>query len=360
MVRRFVLVLAAAFLLSVSADDLTCSKYRCKNDDEDFVGNTCIFFDVENDVHILEACDDDYICTPVTGTNSTCFKEPTVSVPSKYPGEDCDDDEDCVYDLCVDDQCAGIEEGDVCTSTLECDPGLYCDTITLLCTELKDNDVPCLNDFECGMHSYCQLQADGKVCAAYFTVTNGVEIEKCDVIAAECETLYCYEDEDTSPKCFEAVKSKNDTPNACVLDIDCLSSYSTRLLYSECTCGFNENGDSYCGLFGGDSAYQKLINYYKAWLSGDDIKKCNSARRESNLCMKDMMDKEDYWDLTYYYLYVTQYSQTRNNDDCVKDIYNQGYYIAKDKYEEYSDDDSDDDSSYTLGLAAFAALLVML
>lgn len=368
MVGRIVLVVTLASVVSVSLvnamrsedslkEDTTCSKYRCKSADEHFVSNTCIFFDIANDVHILNPCDKGYICTPVTGTNSTCFKEPPVTEADKYPGENCKDNTDCVYGTCQNDICDSKTAGAACEDTLECNTGLYCDTTSKLCTQLKTDGAICSDNYECGMHSYCQIQADRKVCAAYFTVKSKTEIESCDTIAVECESLYCYEDDSTSPICFDPVVSAKDYPTTCSQNTDCLSSYTDQTLKSECSCGYNENGDSYCSLFGGDEPYQKLIKASKAWLSSSDVEKCNSARRRSIICMQDKMSEDDFWNLKYYYLYVTQYAKTIKNDKCVKEIYTPRFYEAEEKSD---DSDDDDGSSYGMALAALLALLGML
>ena len=49
----------------------------------------------------------------------------------------------------------------------------------------------------------------------------------------------------------------------------------------------------------------------------------------------------------------TQYPKTRNNDDCVKTIYNSQFYEADDERE-------DDDNALALGCALIAGLIVMI
>lgn len=50
-----------------------------------------------------------------------------------------------------------------------------------------------------------------------------------------------------------------DLPKECSSDDDCISFYTQST--TECVCGINLEGKSYCQLFKGDDAYQ---NYYKA------------------------------------------------------------------------------------------------
>ena len=363
MVQRIILVVCLSSLLFVLpakahqeeglSESATCSKYRCKTDDEKFTENTCIAYDLSEDIHLLDPCSKGYTCTQTIGTNSTCIKETPSTAADKYPGEKCTDNTDCVYGACSDKKCVGYTAGTACVSTLQCEPGLYCDTATTTCTPLKNDGALCTHTDECGMHSYCQTQTSLKVCAAYFSVKNNTAIDSCNLIAYECETMACYEDENKNGYCFEAVESGDDLPIACTSNSDCESSYSGMSITSECECGYNQDGTSYCGLHPGDEAYQKLLKYYKNWLKGSDIEGCNSARRFESLCMKDMLDEEDYWDLTYYYIYATQYPKTRNNDDCLKTIYNSKFYEADDERE-------DDDNALALGCALIAGLIVMI
>ena len=90
----------------------------------------------------------------------------------------------------------------------------------------------------------------------------------------------------------------------------------------------------------------------KKWYLGEDIKKCNTARRDT-YCRVCFQDEEDMVTYDYYQTLVDNYPKLQNNDKCVSAVYNAVY---EKEYDDYHD--LDDSSDFTPSLVLVAIYIL--
>ena len=76
----------------------------------------------------------------------------------------------CTSGVCTSGLCQGVDEGEACTNSKQCNIGLYCDTT---CQPTKAEDESCVAGKECGFGMACH---DSK-CTLFGTVDIGEEID---------------------------------------------------------------------------------------------------------------------------------------------------------------------------------------
>ena len=97
---------------------------------------------------------------------------------------------------CYYNRCAGNEDGEICTDSRDCSPGLYCDSLNAVCQPFKKSGDVCFNDDECGRTRSCKHDNDTAgqgVCTDYFSLADGTtfyvkseyDVFLCQSMAAE-------------------------------------------------------------------------------------------------------------------------------------------------------------------------------
>jgi hypothetical protein len=331
---------------------VTCSSYKCKTSKQEFVDDTCSFYEDQENAYYLKSCSQGYDCTAGTTvtSNSTCIQSPTV--PYAGPGEDCNNSSDCTTDICKSHVCVGKASQESCDGDSKCEAGLYCNDAKV-CVDLLKADSSCTRDEECTYGTYCYIPLSGTSgkCTAYMNVKSETQVNSCKygntqgLVDYQCESGYCVEEYNESTKestyyCSEIFTQVNKPEVSCSSMANCggiNSANSTS--YSECVCGYSQNGNGYCKLLPGDESYANHIKYYKKWLTNSKNTKCNTARRGYLECAENHWDDESYYSLAYY-AYRTQYwHQIQDVASCTKKIYATNYWSAKEDLEDYEDDD---------------------
>mmetsp|Transcript_14071 Transcript_14071/g.14130 ORF Transcript_14071/g.14130 Transcript_14071/m.14130 type:complete len:134 (+) Transcript_14071:597-998(+) len=109
--------------------------------------------------------------------------------------------------------------------------------------------------------------------------------------------------------------------------MDCTSEASShRVFYSDCMCGMNPEGASYCTLFPGDLIYAHLITVITNWINSEMSDRCNTVRRLSTYCISQFWDKPNSEELFLYYYRTYFYPYIQGNDNCIKDIFTSFYW----------------------------------
>lgn len=102
--------------------------------------NVCVnISDSRRKVHLLQACPSGQYCPfsniiNTTKTNVTCLSKPSTS-KNTLPGEYCSKNQDCLSVNCQNGICKGSTLQ--CSNHSDCDPGLYCDSMTNICLSQK-------------------------------------------------------------------------------------------------------------------------------------------------------------------------------------------------------------------------------
>lgn len=132
---------------------------------------------------------------------------------------------------------------------------LFCSNLTSSCEAQKLYQQPCLRDEECVNNCVCSMQS----CSFYYSLQNGVAADNKStkgINAEACSSGYMQNGTcQTPPKSTVELRT-------CSSNNDCITQFpdgTTIAGYSQCQCGTNGGGYSYCSLVEGDSVYQSMI-----------------------------------------------------------------------------------------------------
>ena len=287
--------------------------------------------------------------------------EPTLEYFSLYPGEyPCTSDGDCVSGICENLYCEGVELDMPCNYTHQCQQGLICEGANLTDNEtgecvsaIRPFKGICYSDFDCVNSAGCDysLESDFGLCKPYFSIPIGGFILNCtNFMSMLCESGSCNISANGTFVCVKAYTSLNPYPIPCYDGTECFD--STKKIYSQCSCGMNDQATAYCQLFPGDKIAQEFIKILKQWTSSYAILACSTERRWSTECLKN-------WDpllfdhLTYYMLKYSNFTNLIHNEDCTKDIFTYQYWEAARYIKENSKNEA-----IIIGLSLGAFLLI--
>lgn len=299
----------------------TCSQYQCASSGV-LTSGTCI--GISSNVYYLSTCSDyslTYCPVEFTIYNISCTVPPAATGTS-YPGEACSGNSDCVYNRCFQGYCAGQNYGGTCRDNSECNPGYRCDPGLKRCTTLFNSNVSgCVNDYDCQTNMGC----DYNQCRPYFSVDNGDWVNNCtNSVSNICKSGQCL-----YGRCIAALKSSSATPMLCGGPYDCYTSDLASegiTLYTNCTCGYGSQGNSYCYLFPGDKEYSNMLSYMKEWLSMNVSQNCNTLRRWNRECVLSYASTS--FALNYDYAVFTgaNYPLIQDMQDCAVNLIFNSYY----------------------------------
>lgn len=113
-----------------------CPSFYCEVGTDGWENEQCIFYqenigDYEiKEILYVNECLKNQTCLPSTSSNSTCadIKENT-----RYPGDYCTKETQCISEICKNGACVGRIENDPCTNIYDCNPGLFCNTTAQTC-----------------------------------------------------------------------------------------------------------------------------------------------------------------------------------------------------------------------------------
>ena len=223
---------------------------QCNNNQVAMPKSSCSY--LSNGTIYLNPCSNGYTCQ--TGFD-TSYCIPDIPLPPilSYPGEPCKHSTDCKYGKCKYGYCQGKSTGDSCSLNAQCAPGRYCKTGTCIAL-ISEGSSGCVLDFDCVNSAGC---LDG-VCVAYFSLSVGTSVSRCALQYSEfCTTATCWEN-----VCINLISSYHSLPTLCDSYLNCTSKINDDgdIFYSDCVCGYNNKGTSYCSLFSGDDYYALYIS----------------------------------------------------------------------------------------------------
>lgn len=286
-----------------------------------------------------------WYCDPITtpGTSNCTEYKIDNFLYGAYPNEPCFYDNNCISGLkCLNSTCQGKAANQVCTSSGQCEAGLWCEG-GFCVTQIPKDHSGCTTDFDCANNLGCNYG----VCLPYFSLAAGQSVEFCeDNHSLMCKYWGC-----ADSTCLGKLKSADSYPILCAHDDDCASEKVDGVTYySPCTCGYNKESLSYCQLFPGDGPAKDYTDALKDYIDGTAIFNCNTERRFDLECYKYHYRMHYYDILTYYRTKYELYPQIQGNDDCVREVYTLEYKWAIENYDQ-------DDSAVALAIAALALSL---
>jgi len=299
-------------------------------------------------------CNSTSTCSVTPGENGYCMPN-TESLA--LPGQNCTYGFECYSGSCVNNMCQGSGQGVNCTSSKDCNAGLYClETATNKTCQLAAGLSESCATIPCQSTLLCDLN----VCVNYYSQANGA--------ATGIVEGYYY-----APACISgfAIKSgsqylcelapTSSTPGAsCTPGTLCMDSSGK---YSKpCVCGFDGNG--YCPAFEGDSNLQNAIKS----LNKINSVKCNQDLRISAGCFeRSLLNLLEYY---YFDSNMSMYQHLPYFKGSVNSVIRQTYYpeyfnaLEQIEYilkELYPNDDSSSSSSFgqIVGIVGTLALVYL-
>ncbi|CAG9333020.1 unnamed protein product [Blepharisma stoltei] len=358
------------------AKSLSCNSYQCKTPSQNLQQNQCIYWDQATNGYFLQLCTEiekPYCQLPdeLTPSNETCSQiQP--SAPLIYPGEKCTTSSDCAHSKqgCLQGVCRGTLENQSCTSSWDCDIGLYCSP-TNVCTKLiSDGGKGCRSEFDCENWLGCDIDENSHstegTCRPYYSILPHETVKSCssEGINTLCSSNMCGIPElGENIVCTKPLSSSKKVPMPCDSDASCTSTTDDLFkttFYSNCSCGYNPEGEAFCNLFPNDEPFEKFIKIMTKWYHSESVKQCHTMRRNAWNCITDWWNTNDATTLIYFQLKVERWPYIQKNDMCVSTIYEVEYNFWKQAYEKMVDDNDDDDNGILMYLAEGLGLFLYL
>jgi len=176
-----------------------------------------------------------------------------------------------------------------------------------------------------------------------------------------CQSGTCYNNgKDDRGTCVVSAKAKT-FGQSCITSNECVGvNANNQTFYSECQCGYNPNGLKYCNSFTGDESGELFMKEVKPLYSLGFMNQCHTLLRFSTQCL-DMVSSLAGKNSNIYYnslLNFTNYPLYKDNDPCVKTVYNYAFWsrLGPIPPPPPPDPDDHDDSSYARVLVAMGFL----
>jgi hypothetical protein len=196
---------------------------------------------------------------------------------SKFPGESCKRNEDCVNKNCTSNVCQYIELNGACSRadpidlTKQCGVGAYCNATNFCNLQIK-RDQACDNTFDCENDLVCF----NKTCSMTYGSVKDGDLVQTDLLSKDfgnnydylCETMKF--DTDTK-KCYSynyanstsmvpnsagfVACNRTDAGNECIYE----TSLDKKTMTRNCECGYNSNGQGYCPLDFSKGKFLKIL-----------------------------------------------------------------------------------------------------
>lgn len=196
----------------------------------------------------------------------------TSSANTKYPGESCLSDDECIENIVLDydgtshkvkkcnkkNVCEGTKQNDMCNSYSMCEAGNYCDD-SYFCVPYYKKGNPCDYSEECENGLFCYIYySQGlvkiKSCVPIFSLPLGSDIS---LLPEAIKEIACFSGTYYNNKCARQVYNNNKhIPDKnglvkCEFGSKCeyvyyFSNIDIDVEEKDCVCAYNEQGQGYC------------------------------------------------------------------------------------------------------------------
>ncbi len=255
-------------------------------------------------------------------------------IPAKqYPGGACSSNSDCIFGVCTNTTCTGIEDGQTC-SDQNCNFNRACYSLTVnatkTCNPLRKIDEPCTDDYECPFNNGC-FQG---YCKAYFSFMDDTDVSKKTKsnIYSFCSSGYDLKGNCITMRNLDENGKPTDEFVKCSNSKECtyiLPNNTVRVENNSCeNCGKSKDGFIYCPVYSGKS-YSRYVNFVKKTLSDPNYaSKCNTIEREG-VCNYHKKNSDNFKELietfSTYEIRKSFSQEFANADDCIIQIFNQNF-----------------------------------
>ena len=268
MVSRRILVFSF-LLFQISSQ--TCPSYTC-------LGSNLIdcLYPTSPTVVTVSPCALGYYC-PVEGLTPAKCASPSPN--TRFPGEYCYEDWDCISNTCHSNSCIGLPLLQKCQQNTDCRQGLYCSSVSQTCTNQLAPTSACTSNEQCVNNASC----DNLVCVALFSLPIGsstTEVVSANGWAPSCTSGYATTASGVST-CAVAPVSAKSTITACTYPGGtCTAADGTST--QACACSYS--GAGYCPLFVGDTTVTNMIASWQLLFPAEIGAACHTSNRWSYAC----------------------------------------------------------------------------
>lgn len=318
-------------------------------------------------------------------TEVQCYEPAAASAPvaGRYPGDLCGVNAQCLSNICVNGQCAGIEGDGLCKKDADCNPGYYCGT-TGKCQALLAVGQTCTSSQQCVMSAGCNFAGGATgTCVAYYSVDTTNLVSDCGMAtflpggsnilrgnsymvsySAFCQSGTCEltgQDENVG-NCVNPYQTATPPATCTFMKTDCPSSNGQGGGTSNTPCGCGRsNGARYCALDLGDQPFQDLMQWSKTFIGNTTA--CHTLRRGLDpMCMQILDLGGMYTTMQFnerFYL-ATHNQILAETLNCTQQVYLPQYWAAKQYNAYYSSNQNPPEYDFALyGFAASALVLVL-
>ncbi|OMJ84626.1 hypothetical protein SteCoe_14217 [Stentor coeruleus] len=298
------------FILSSTALASTCPKYTCSSSST--TESECQAYSNSTGIqtYTLTPCEYGLTCPYTTGKNENCQNSALVN--SRFPGDYCSQNFECMSGTCKSNICQGIALGGNCTSSSLVESGLYCneDGKAVALLEAGNN---CDHFYECDYGLTCDIG----VCVKMFSLANGELTDEIwpQGMAPSCQTAFAVSFNESFWKCTNAPVSVNTSLTPCPASGKCTAHDGVNT--KACACGLD--GNSYCPLFEGDAPVLDLVYNWKNLITNYiKANPCNTMNRWGYACFAAPLGTSFNTQAAYYNF--TIYSSQYLNNDWVRSL----------------------------------------
>lgn len=236
---------------------LSCGKYKCEPDQQ-YCASSKISPELQ--ITLSPICKNNEYCDiggnndpndvfyqqkEVKGTCKPLQYKPNIQ---RYPGEECNTDDDCVKPVqgneelgkCINNKCSGVAQFDKCENTESCLVGSFCSSRSKRCEPQKTEFENCDSSYECANNLLCY---QGQCQNVLFSLPIGTKIKEKNIKA----DYYCKFGLAKNNICVKLVGNSEYTE--CRNGEGCVYSYlpsEQGQVSLPCECGYNEEGKGYC------------------------------------------------------------------------------------------------------------------
>lgn len=103
-------------------------------------------------------------------------------------------------------------------------------------------------------------------------------------------------------------------------------------VYSNCSCGYANNGNAYCELLPGDDIYGAYRDIVMKWVQTKLAMNCHTLRRYSFECLERYAEADVYYTMVYYYYKIKYWTKIKYVDTEVQKVLATEYWEAREQY----------------------------
>ena len=302
-----------------------CPQYSCN---DPVTIDNCSILNTSSAIkeYLITPCEFGLVCM-LDSTNISSCSLPEVN--SRFPGEFCYSNLDCISNNCTANICAGLPLDKNCNTSSDCNPGLFCPSEDpKFCTQQGIDR--CTSDLEC-LNSYI---CDNNICVEMFSVevNNFTTVIWPNNFAPTCASGYAIKHNETFNNCSDAPTGGFELVTCDIGDLNaCKGNGDSN---STCLCAYD--GNSYCTLFQGDPPALSMIETWKLLFEYSNLN-CHTENRWSYACFYNNLGSSSIfndflnWSVNASLYLDNTWINKNNTLQCIKETFMLNYYNILDQ-----------------------------